>query len=152
MMAYDPSERKYAGDALFRKSTATPKRKRTHSPAPASLEVAREEAPEHRKLGHLGMLEEHWVSIERANNTAKCNICSLPSRFRCEKCGPKLAICAPWNTDHRPCFLRQHDTGFFGLGHGDTKAVGACSKKWKPPSKTTVKTQRAQVADLAADE
>ena len=78
MMAYDPSERKYAGDALFRKSTATPKRKRSHSPAPASLEVAREEAPEHRKLGHLGMLEEHWVSIKRANNTAKCNICSLP--------------------------------------------------------------------------
>ena len=151
MMAYDPSERKYAGDALFRKSTATPKRKRS-SPAPVGLEAARKEAPEHRKLGHLGMLEKHWVSITKANNSAKCNVCSTVSKFRCVECGPGVAICAPWNTDHRPCFLRQHDAGFFGLGYGDTKAVGACPKKWKPPSKTSVKTQRAQVADQAADE
>ena len=147
MMAYDPSEKKYPGDELFRKVTSAVKRKRKQ-PAPVGLEAALKEAPEHRKLGHLGMLEKHWVSVKRANNPAKCHVCSQPSRFRCDECGPKVDICPPCNTDHRPCFLRQHDTGFYGLGHGDTKAVGSNPKGWKPPSKVMVKTQRAEVTDL----
>ena len=131
MMAYDPSEKKYPGDELFRKSTVTLKRKRAQSPAPVSLETARKEAPENRKLGNLSMLEEHWVSVIRAGNAAKCKICSEKTVFRCEKCGPKEAVCAPWSAQHKACFLRQHDTGFFGLSYGDVKAVGSCSKQWK---------------------
>ena len=147
MMAYDPRQKKYPGDALSRKVTKL-KRKRVDSPVSASLEAVLKEAPEHRKLGHLGMLEKHWVSVKRANNPAKCNVCSHPSFFGCEECEPKVSICAPWNANHRPCFLRQHDTVFFGLGHGDANAVGSTSKAWKPPTKTAVKTQRAEVTDL----
>ena len=152
MVAYDPSERKYAGDALFRKSTASLKRKRAPSPAPVSLEAALKAAPENRKLGNLGMLETHWLSVKRAGNPAKCKICSQKTVFRCEECGQREAICAPWNAAHRVCFLRQHDRGFYGLGHGDASTMGSSTKKWKLPSKSMVKNQRAQVTDLTADE
>ena len=98
------------------------------------------------------MLEKHWLSVTRKTNPAKCKICSENTVFRCEECGPREAVCAPWNSAHEPCSPRQHDRGFYGLGHGDASVMGSSKKKWRLPSKAMVKTQHDQVANLTADE
>lgn len=102
-----------------------------------SLEAALEAAPENRKLGNLSMMEKHWLSREMQDLLGEYCL-------QVRKCGPREAVCAPWNSAHRACFLRQHDRGFYGLGHGDASAMGSSTKKWRPPSWEMVKTHSAR--------
>ena len=145
MMAYDPTKLLYPGDNLFRSVTATKKRKRPAT-VPASTESAWRAATDNRKLGDFSVLGEHWNSVKRATNAKSCRICKEQTLFRCTKCGPKEAVCAPWSNGHQACFLHQHDRGYFGLGFGDAKSTGTEPKRWKAPSRQAEKAHRAKVA------
>ena len=142
MIEYDPVHLKYPGDELFRAVTSVPKRKRSVAAATVGSEEAWASAPEHRKLGHFGVLADHQDSLEKKTNSKKCAVCKKPSYWRCSKCD-SAAVCAPWGVGHSTCFLKHHDTGYLGLGFGDATSMGGGSKGWKAPTKGAEKAHRA---------
>jgi hypothetical protein len=142
LIEYDPVHLKYPGDELFRAVTSVPKRKRSVAAATVGSEEAWASAPEHRKLGHFGVLADHQDSLEKKTNSKKCAVCKKPSYWRCSKCD-SAAVCAPWGVGHSTCFLKHHDTGYLGLGFGDATSMGGGSKGWKAPTKGAEKAHRA---------
>ncbi|MGL5935918.1 MAG: hypothetical protein ACRCZI_09890 [Cetobacterium sp.] len=166
MLAYNPANKKYLGDELFRATTVQTKAKRARSPVPPPQEgvIVSTEAgitedalnltsTKLRLCGFLGDVTEHFDSCQTMDDCKKltCVYCGKLSYQFCNLCG--VAVHKFTQEDGQPaCFFRYHDTGCFGLARSDFKITNKKQKEWSYPTLSEIRKNEEQMKKLSAQQ
>ena len=112
MLAYNPTQRKYPNDEMFRDATYQPKAKQKVGEIAKGGVNAETFQAQKRLCGTLDELEVHVKSIERKSWTGNCEVCGRRSNYKCGVCN--IFVCSPTSSgDGKSCHVTIHNDSFF---------------------------------------
>ena len=148
MLTYNPTQRMYPNDELFRDATNQSKAKRkVREFVQGGVNAENFQIAQKRLCGPLDELEVHIKSIQQHTWGSNCEVCGAKAYYKCGECNK--FVCSPTTRgDGKACHISLHNDSFFGLARCDSKLHNRVVSRWKSPSATTRRRNKTLIENI----